>query len=301
MNIERILENPVALRALTGLNRDEFDRLVVALDRAFQYATRRNWRGEPRQRAKGAGPKSCLPTTSHKLFFILFYYKVYPIQHAMAALFGVAQSGVCEWVHYLTPLAQKALGRELVLPQRKPRGLAEVLREHPHLVTMVDGTERPTRRPEDDDEQRRRYSGKKKRHTVKNLVASAQRRVLFLGRTTPGSQHDKTLFDQARLRCPTGTKLVSDSGFEGCILPGAEWLRPFKKRRGQKRDPFFRRWNRQLARLRVEVEHVLAGVKRCRIVLDPLRNWRAGFADAVMEIACGLHNLRELYRRPATA
>ena len=301
MNIERILDNPAALRALTGLHRDEFDRLVVALDRAFQSATRRNWRGEPRQRAKGAGPKSCLPATAHKLFFILFYYKVYPIQHAMAALFGVAQSGVCEWIHYLTPLTQKALGRELVLPQRKPGALAEVLRAHPDLVTMVDGTERPTRRPQDEDEQRRRYSGKKKRHTVKNLVASAQRRVLFLGQTTPGSQHDKTLFDQARLRCPAGTKLVSDSGFTGCTLPGAEWLRPFKKQRGQKRDPFFRRWNRQLASLRVEVEHVLAGVKRCRIVLDPLRNWRAGFADAVMEIACGLHNLRELYRRPAAA
>lgn len=127
--MERILENPVALRALTGLNRDEFNRMVPALERAFQNATRRNWRGEPRQRAKGAGPKSCLPTTAHKLFFILFYYKVYPIQHAMAALFGVAQSGACEWIHYLTPLAQKALGRELVLPARKPRALEDVLRE----------------------------------------------------------------------------------------------------------------------------------------------------------------------------
>lgn len=301
MNMERILENPAALRALTGLHRDEFDRLVTALEREFQKATRRNWQGEPRQRAKGAGPKGCLPATPHKLFFILFYYKVYPIQHAMAALFGVAQSGVCEWIHYLTPLAQTALGRARALPARKPRALAEVLREHPDLVTMVDGTERPTRRPRDEDEQRRRYSGKKKRHTVKNLVVSAQRRVLFLGPTTPGRQHDKTLFEQARLRCPAGTKLVSDSGFAGCTLPGAEWLRPFKKRRGQKRDPFLRRWNRQLARLRVEVEHVLAGVKRCRIVGDPLRNWRAGFADAVMAIACGLHNLRELCRRPATA
>lgn len=168
-------------------------------------------------------------------------------------------------------------------------------------MTIVDGTERPTRRPEDDEEQRRRYSGKKKRHTIKNLVASAHRRVLFLGKTQPGSQHDKTLFDQARLRCPAGTKLVGDSGLAGCTLTGAEWLRPVKKRRGQKRDPFFRRWNRQLARRRVEVEHVLAGVQRCRIVLDPLRNWKSGFADAVMEIACGLHNLRELCRRPAAA
>jgi hypothetical protein len=66
-------------------------------------------------------------------------------------------------------------------------------------------------------------------------------------------------------------------------------------------DPFLRNWNRKLARLRVGVEHVLAGVKRCRIVFDTLRNWRMGFDDAVMEVACGLHNLRELCRRPRTA
>lgn len=301
MNVERIVGNAVALRALTELDRGEFDRLVQRLDGELARASRRNWRGEPRQRARGAGPKSCLPTTAHKLFFLLFYYKVYPIQHAMAALFGVAQSGVCEWLHYLTPLVQKALGRALVRPARQPKALEAVLREHPQLVGVLDGTERPVRRPTDNDAQRRHYSGKKKRHTRKNLVVSAERRVLYLGLTAAGAQHDKTLADRARLRWPPGTRLVADSGFAGYTATGASLLRPFKKRRGQARDPFCRQWNRQLARLRVGVEHVLAGVKRCRIVADTLRNWRAGFADAAMEIACGLHNLRESVRRPAAA
>ena len=301
MNVERIVGNAAGLRALTGLDRGEFDRLARRLDESLARASRRNWRGEPRQRACGAGPKSCLPTTTHKLFFLLFYYKVYPIQHAMAALFGVAQSGVCEWLHYLTPLVQDALGRALVRPARRPKALAEVLREHPQLVGMLDGTERPVRRPTDPDAQRRHYSGKKKRHTRKNLVVSAQRRVLYLGPTAAGAQHDKTLADRSRLRWPTGTRLVADSGFAGYTAAGASLLRPFKKPRGRELDPFFRRWNQQLARLRVGVEHVLAGVKRCRIVADTLRNWRAGFADAAMEVACGLHNLRESVRRPATA
>jgi hypothetical protein len=47
-----------------------------------------------------------------------------------------------------------------------------------------------------------------------------------------------------------------------------------------------------LARIRVRVEHALAGVKRRRIVKDILRNTKEGDADAVMEAACGLHNLR---------
>jgi hypothetical protein len=46
------------------------------------------------------------------------------------------------------------------------------------------------------------------------------------------------------------------------------------------------------------VEHAIAGVKRCRIVKDVLRLTRDGIADLVMEIACGLHNLRVDCRQP---
>jgi hypothetical protein len=301
LTIERILDNAVALRALTGLDRAEFERLLPALDKALERASRLNWQGQPRQRAQGAGPKSCLPTSAHKLFFLLFYYKVYPLQHAMAALFGVAQSGVCEWIHYLTPLVQQALGHALVKPARRPRALEQVLREHPGLVVLLDGTERPVRRPRDDDAQRRHYSGKKRRHTRKNLVVTAGRRVLYLGPTEAGSRADKTLAVESRIRWPAGTRLAADGGFAGYAPPGSLFLRPFKKPRGQPWAPCWREWNRKLAGLRVGVEHVLAGVKRSRIVCDTLRNWRAGFDDVVMEIACGLHNLRELCRRPLPA
>lgn len=52
---------------------------------------------------------------------------------------------------------------------------------------------------------------------------------------------------------------------------------------------------------RVVVEHVLAGVKRCRIVKDVLRLTKEGISDLVIEIACGLHNLRVSCRHPLPA
>ncbi len=58
-----------------------------------------------------------------------------------------------------------------------------------------------------------------------------------------------------------------------------------------------KRRNRKLGRIRVRVEHALAGVKRCRIVKDVLRNTAEDVSDSVMETACGLHNLR-VERRP---
>src|SRR5947208_16773135 len=58
-----------------------------------------------------------------------------------------------------------------------------------------------------------------------------------------------------------------------------------------------KRTNRKLARIRVRVEHALAGVKRCRIVKDVLRNTKEGVSDSVMEAASGLHNLRVQSRK----
>jgi len=45
--------------------------------------------------------------------------------------------------------------------------------------------------------------------------------------------------------------------------------------------------NHLIASVRIIVEHVIAGVKRCRIVKDVLRLTKTGISDMVMEIACG--------------
>jgi hypothetical protein len=56
--------------------------------------------------------------------------------------------------------------------------------------------------------------------------------------------------------------------------------------------------NHLFSSTRVVVENVIAGVKRCRIVKDVLRLTKDGMSDLVMEIACGLHNLRMSCRHP---
>src|ERR1700686_5645271 len=81
-------------------------------------------------------------------------------------------------------------------------------------------------------------------------------------------------------------------GFKGTSRRSRKLARRKKKPRGGELTPAEKRTNRKLARVRVKVEHALAGVKRCRIVKDVLRKTKAGDSDSVMEAACGLHNLR---------
>ena len=85
---------------------------------------------------------------------------------------------------------------------------------------------------------------------------------------------------------------MQDLGFLAFTLPQVEVLMPTKKPRGQELTPEQHRANQALHHRRLRIEHVNSSVKRCRIVKDRLRLWKAGVRDLVMELCCALHNFR---------
>ena len=121
----------------------------------------------------------------------------------------------------------------------------------------------------------------------------ARRKVLWCSLIVPARRHDKAVAEASRLRLPKKITVLGDSGFAGLAVGGAAVVTPWKRRRGQRKLTKKRAaFNRLLARQRIPVEHVLALVKRLRILRDEFRNRRPGLADAVMEIGCALHNFR---------
>ena len=294
MNMEVIFGKARLLRTLTSLDRAEFVRLEEAMEEllSVQRAEQRH-DGRPRQRAFGAGGPGKLPTTKARLLFILFYFKCYPLQEVLAFLFGLSQPQACEWIKKLTPQINAVLGRELLVPARRPADLDTLLKEVPELRLLgLDGVERPVHRPKDKDDQKKNYSGKKKSHRKKNLLISSEKRVVYLGPTSPGSVHDKKLADQSGLTYPPDALVVKDSGFQGYEPPDTDTLQPKKKPRGRELHPIQKTINQLVSRVRVTVEHAIAGIKRCHIVANTFRNRRRGFVDEVMLAASGLHNLR---------
>ena len=153
---------------------------------------------------------------------------------------------------------------------------------------------RTTDPPSQENQQRRQddYSGKKEARRKKNLLISSEKRVVYLGPTAAGSVHDKKLADQSGLIYPPDALVVKDTGFQGYEPPDTQTLQPKKKPRGRQLHPIQKTINQLVSRVRVTVEHAIAGVKRCRVVADTFRNWRAGMVDQVMLAASGLHNLR---------
>ena len=302
MDMARVFRKPKLLRTLTTLDPGEFERLLLAFEAAWRTQRgERTHEGQARQRKLGGGFKGTLSTARAKLFFVLFYFKCYPLQEVMAVLFGLSQGQVSHWVGVLTPLVNEALGRELLLPARRPADLERLLAEVPALrLLMLDGSERPIRRPKDKQARKDDYSGKKKSHRKKNLLLSSHgRQIVYLGPTSPGSVHDKKLADESGLRLPSDALALQDSGFQGYAAAGGRTLQPTKKPRGRELYGWQKAINKLISQVRVGVEHSICGVKRCRIVADTFRCWRKGLIDEAMLAASGLQNLRVLTRLTA--
>ena len=85
-------------------------------------------------------------------------------------------------------------------------------------------------------------------------------------------------------------------GFQGFVVPDVVIQQPTKKPRGSELTSEQKVDNRRIASEKMRIEYTMCSVKRCRIIKDKIRYWQDTLRDLVMEIACGLHNLRLRHR-----
>ena len=91
---------------------------------------------------------------------VLVYFRLYLTQEVLGFLFGFGQPQANDWIHWLTPILNAALGDEMQLPARQPADLEQVLKACPELQFILDGTERPIQRPKDPQRRKDFYSGR---------------------------------------------------------------------------------------------------------------------------------------------
>src|ERR687893_3179829 len=141
---------------------------------------------------------------------------------------------------------------------------------------------------------RRINTAVKKKHTLKNnlIVDIEERLVRYLSETYPGRIHDKRICDIEEPVFPLEINLFQDTGFQGYQPLGVTIYQPKKKPKSRELTAEEKAENQIISSIRIVVEHIISGIKRCRIIKDIFRNTKAFFADQVMEIACGLYNFR---------
>ncbi|MCH5434677.1 transposase, partial [Leptospira interrogans serovar Canicola] len=97
----------------------------------------------------------------------IFYLKTYPTYDVLGVVFKMDRTTSCKLVKLLTEALFFSLGSMNTLPANEISDLKRKLKKLKKLkYVIIDGTERPIRRPTDKDLQKEFYSGKK-RHTIK--------------------------------------------------------------------------------------------------------------------------------------
>jgi hypothetical protein len=158
------LHNERQFKALTGTSRQEFQQLLPVFTASYHELRQEAYETAKttRHRQPGGGQKGKLKTMELKLFFILYYWKVYPTYDVLGVQFGLDRSKACTNVHAFWPVLERTLETLEVLPARAFSSVDELRAAFGEVQDLlIDATEREHRRPQDDTAQREKYSGKK--------------------------------------------------------------------------------------------------------------------------------------------
>lgn len=297
INIAKALKNNRILKSLTGLSIEKFKELVPYFETILNEENGKRIKNDKnRQRKAGGGSKPTLDSSEAKLFYILFYVKIYPTFDLAGFIFEVNRSQTNRWMHQLLPILEKALDRRVVLPKRRIENVEAFLKLFPDVKDLfIDGTERRVERSSEYKKQRLDYSGKKKAHTRKNLIVNDEkRRIILVTPTVKGSMHDKKIYDKSGLgnSIPNDVTQWVDTGFQGIANQYDVDVQMPKKNSKNKKLTFEEKENNKtISGIRIISEHAIGGIKRMRAINDIYRNRKGNTDDKLMIVSAGIWNL----------
>ncbi len=294
MQIESAFKNDRLFKALTGLTIFEFEQLLKSFSRTILEKDQK----KKRQRKIWGGRKSVIGNAKWKLFFILFYLKVYPTFDLAGFIFWTDRSQPCRWYKALLPILEESLWRECVLPERSISSLEEFFQKFSWVQDLfIDGTEREIRRPQKTKNQKKNYSGKKKKHTRKNTIWSDwKKKILLVSPTKSWKIHDKKQHDKngGLSFVPYDIGKWVDSGYQWVQKMAPNVYMPKKKTKKNPLSVEDRDNNKIISSFRIVVENAIWGIKRYGCVSNIYRNFK-WIDDKFMLITAGLWNLHLQY------
>lgn len=104
-----------------------------------------------------------------------------------------------------------------------------------------------------------------------------------------GKIHDFRLFKNSGVKFSEILKVMADKGYQGIAKIHKFSETPIKKKKGKKLTKEEKKYNRQLNRLRITVEHINRRLKIFKILSYPYRNRHRRFGLRANLIA-GLYN-----------
>ena len=164
MDIFLVMKNDRQLKATIGMSLEEFNELSELFSVEYELTKKKQLMlSPPKQRKSGGGRKAKFNTSAERLYFLLFYLKVYPTFDVLGAVFGMSGCNAHNLIYSYSKILHNVLEKKEVLPLRATdsmKRMKEIFSSSEEL--LIDGTERPCYRPKDTKIQKECFSGKKK-------------------------------------------------------------------------------------------------------------------------------------------
>jgi hypothetical protein len=104
-----------------------------------------------------------------------------------------------------------------------------------------------------------------------------------------GKEHDFQLFKRSKVKPIESIEVLADKGYQGINkIHGSSYI-PFKKSKKRELTSREKEYNRELAKKRIYVEHVIRCLKIFRILAQPYRNRRRRY-KLRFNLISGLYN-----------
>jgi DDE superfamily endonuclease/Helix-turn-helix of DDE superfamily endonuclease len=292
-------------RSFSGLDVPEFDSLYQKVRVRYEASETERLSRPGREREIGGGGKFRLELRD-RLLMLLVYYRLYVSFTLTGFLFDLDQSNAFRDIRYLEPLVSGCLPlpKKVQKLTRRLRTIEEVEQFFPGFKAFVDATEQEIPRPKKDSKKRKtHYSGKRRKHTVKTQLTVNKEGLVFQKTNhARGRRHDLDVYLEHPPVLPNDVEQDLDRGYDGVknYFPDLKCAIPFKRRAGGRGKggvkapdltPAQKRFNKQLSKERVVVEHTISRMKKFRIMADEFRN-RLKRYDVMTDLVSGLVNFR---------
>ncbi len=217
---------------------------------------------EKEKKKLGRKPKLIV---EEQILMTLQYIREYRTYYHIGKDWKMSESNVCRIVHKIENILIKS--RQFRLPGKKELWQSSSSEELVVMDVMESKIERPKKR------QKQFYSGKQREHTLKTqlIIQQKSEKILCLV-NGKGRTHDFKLFKNSGVKFGTLMKVIADKGYQGIAKIHQLSETPIKKKKGKKLTLEEKKYNRQLNRLRITVEHINRRLKIFKILSYPYRN-----------------------------
>ena len=261
------------------LSSKKFKRLTGVSPRTFRFMVRLVKDKETSKKKPGCPSKLRI---EDQTLMALQYWREYRAYYHIGLDWGVSESTVCRTVHKIENILIRC--RKFSLPGKKELLNTSVAENLIVMDVMESPIEKPRRC------QKGFFSGKQRAHTLKTQVVIEQKslRIICLGHGK-GKTHDFRLLKTSGVRFGELLKVIADKGYQGIAKIHELSETPIKKPKGGKLTKAQKKYNRELNRLRVVIEHVNRRLKIFKILSYKYRNRHRRFGLRSNLIA-GIYN-----------